>query len=172
MKQTLLGSGLGLVATVSVHLLGLLLFGLLLTVGLKATGAVVGDLVTPELAEAGGLLAALSIFLALPVLILGGATAVVYIVEVLLPLTAGLILLLGLASGSLTGYYYQRPLLQERPYLFGLLLGLSLNLLALTILALLTTKWMFIMLPGYVCLGPAVGGLAVFLIRRTFSRLS
>jgi hypothetical protein len=165
LKETMFGTILGFVATLVVHLFSFLLLGSLLIVfGLLASWLLSG-LVTPEFSEGFGIFAVLALPLWIFLFLLG-VSSLTYLFEVFLPLAGGLVIVLGLASGGLVGCFYRQARFGKSPYRFSALIGLLVNLMSLIILALLTTSTVFQLLPGYLCLGPLVGLLTVFLMRR------
>jgi hypothetical protein len=165
--QTIFSSSLGLLATVIVHLVSWLVSGLLIAALALLIGGALFKIMGAEMQP----LLDTSFYLALVlwpitlIALLVGAAVTAEIIIKMAWLPVGLMVLLGLAVGGAIGYFYQRPFLQKRPYLTASLLGLFFNLLAMIILAAVQSSTFLILLPGYLCLGPAVGIVAVYFIR-------
>ncbi len=168
-KPPLIGSLLGLLAVVLVHLALFALVALVVAgLGLLG-GALIEHIVPPEVTERALTLLVISFFVAFPVWFFGlllGASAADNLVNVVLPLAGGLTLAFGWVVGGVLGALQARSGLQQRPLLLGGALGLGLNGLALLVLALLTSWAVILLLPGTLCLGPLTGMLAALLVRR------
>jgi hypothetical protein len=165
-KETMFGTILGFFASIIAHILGLLFFSaLVLATGVIAL-AFLRIFMTPDLAEALGLLVAI---FGLPVGIFTGLMLIStgkYTVTTLLPIASGAAILLGLVTGGLSGHFHRHPIFKQRACRYGALIGLGVNLLALVLIALFTSNGMYFYLPGYLCIGPLTGILAVFFLKR------
>lgn len=169
LKSTMIGSMLGLLAAVLVHLAALMVLALAVAgVGLLG-GALIEHILPPEVVEGAITLVVISFFVAFPVWLFGlllGADAANNFVTVILPLVGGLTLAFGLAVGGVVGILQARSGLQKQPLLLGGVLGLGLHGLALLILMLLTSWAVILLVPGTLCLGPLTGMMAAVLARR------